>query len=232
MRRTPLTGEELRLDRRAEKIVPQPLVDLGPGGAGIVPGTLAARLAEPVSQRRGRAARSFGIRTARAAAGPRLSERATACCGISTRIWPTRTPGATCTRRALHQNPVAYFSAEFGFHETLPIAAGGLGILAGDHAKSASDSASALSASGLFYREGYFQQAIDRTTGRRNITTRWIRRTCRWNRCWTRGRALMCSVEIGMSLVVLPGVARERRPGAGVSARHEPARKTNSISAI
>ena len=40
---------------------------------------------------------------------------------------------------ALLEHPVAYFSAEFGFHETLPIAAGGLGILAGDHAKSASD---------------------------------------------------------------------------------------------
>src|SRR5438552_7020120 len=40
---------------------------------------------------------------------------------------------------ALLDNPVAYFTAEFGFHETLPIAAGGLGILAGDHAKSASD---------------------------------------------------------------------------------------------
>jgi starch phosphorylase len=39
----------------------------------------------------------------------------------------------------LLQNPVAYFSAEFGFHESLPISAGGLGILAGDHAKSASD---------------------------------------------------------------------------------------------
>ena len=40
---------------------------------------------------------------------------------------------------ALARNPVAYFSAEFGFHETLPIAAGGLGVLAADHAKSASD---------------------------------------------------------------------------------------------
>ena len=40
---------------------------------------------------------------------------------------------------ALFKNPVAYFSAEFGFHESLPISAGGLGILAGDHAKSASD---------------------------------------------------------------------------------------------
>src|SRR5688572_17876477 len=40
---------------------------------------------------------------------------------------------------ALIDKPVAYFTAEFGFHETLPIAAGGLGMLAGDHAKSASD---------------------------------------------------------------------------------------------
>src|SRR5947199_10413440 len=39
----------------------------------------------------------------------------------------------------LRERPVAYFSAEFGFHETLPIAAGGLGVLAGDHPKSASD---------------------------------------------------------------------------------------------
>ena len=61
----------------------------------------------------------------------------------------------------LHQNPVAYFSAEFGFHESLPIAAGGLGILAGDHAKSASDLGLGFVGVGLFYREGYFQQAID-----------------------------------------------------------------------
>ncbi len=58
-------------------------------------------------------------------------------------------------------NPVAYFSAEFGFHETLPIAAGGLGILAGDHAKSASDLGLGFVGISLFYREGYFQQAID-----------------------------------------------------------------------
>ncbi len=61
----------------------------------------------------------------------------------------------------LLQNPVAYFSAEFGFHESLPIAAGGLGILAGDHAKSASDLDLGFVGVGLFYREGYFQQAID-----------------------------------------------------------------------
>jgi starch phosphorylase len=61
----------------------------------------------------------------------------------------------------LIQNPVAYFSAEFGFHETLPIAAGGLGILAGDHAKSASDLGLGFAGISLFYREGYFQQSIN-----------------------------------------------------------------------
>ena len=52
----------------------------------------------------------------------------------------------------LLQNPVAYFSAEFGFHETLPISAGGLGILAGDHAKSASDLGLGFVGVTLFYR--------------------------------------------------------------------------------
>jgi starch phosphorylase len=61
----------------------------------------------------------------------------------------------------LRDKPVAYFSAEFGFHETLPIAAGGLGVLAGDHAKSASDLGLGFAGISLFYREGYFQQAID-----------------------------------------------------------------------
>ncbi|MCU0771008.1 MAG: alpha-glucan family phosphorylase [Verrucomicrobia bacterium] len=61
----------------------------------------------------------------------------------------------------LLKNPVAYFTAEFGFHETLPIAAGGLGVLAGDHAKSASDLGIGFVGISLFYREGYFQQAID-----------------------------------------------------------------------
>ena len=61
----------------------------------------------------------------------------------------------------LLKTPVAYFSAEFGFHESLPISAGGLGILAGDHAKSASDLGLGFVGVGLYYREGYFQQAID-----------------------------------------------------------------------
>jgi len=61
----------------------------------------------------------------------------------------------------LKDRPIAYFSAEFGLHETLPIAAGGLGVLAGDHIKSASDLGLPFSGITLFYREGYFQQSIN-----------------------------------------------------------------------
>jgi starch phosphorylase len=57
---------------------------------------------------------------------------------------------------------VAYFCAEFGFHESLPIYSGGLGILAGDHCKGASDLHLPFVAVGLLYRQGYFRQTIDR----------------------------------------------------------------------
>jgi starch phosphorylase len=55
---------------------------------------------------------------------------------------------------------VAYFSAEFGVHESLPIYSGGLGILAGDHLKSASEIGIPLCGVGLLYRNGYFQQYL------------------------------------------------------------------------
>jgi starch phosphorylase len=61
----------------------------------------------------------------------------------------------------LRVRPVAYFSAEFGVHESLPIYSGGLGVLAGDHLKSASDLGLPLVGVGLFYRESYFRQRID-----------------------------------------------------------------------
>jgi starch phosphorylase len=60
------------------------------------------------------------------------------------------------------QKPVAYFSAEFGFHESIPNYSGGLGILAGDHCKSASDLDLNFVAIGLLYRHGYFRQEIDK----------------------------------------------------------------------
>jgi starch phosphorylase len=56
---------------------------------------------------------------------------------------------------------VAYFCAEFGFHESFPVYSGGLGILAGDHCKSASDMRLPFVAVGLLYRQGYFSQRID-----------------------------------------------------------------------
>lgn len=59
------------------------------------------------------------------------------------------------------QQPVAYFSVEFGLHQTLHIYAGGLGILAGDHLKSASDLGLPMVGVGLLYRQGYFQQQLD-----------------------------------------------------------------------
>jgi len=59
-------------------------------------------------------------------------------------------------------HPVAYFCAEFGLHESLPIYAGGLGILAGDHLKSASDLGVPLVGVGLLYRQGYFRQRLNR----------------------------------------------------------------------
>ena len=56
---------------------------------------------------------------------------------------------------------VAYFSAEFGFHESFQIYSGGLGVLAADHCKAASDMALPFVAVGLLYRQGYFTQKID-----------------------------------------------------------------------
>jgi starch phosphorylase len=56
---------------------------------------------------------------------------------------------------------IAYFCAEFGFHESLPIYSGGLGILAGDHCKAASDAGMPFIGVGLLYRQGYFFQTID-----------------------------------------------------------------------
>ncbi|MFZ9888162.1 MAG: alpha-glucan family phosphorylase, partial [Myxococcota bacterium] len=56
---------------------------------------------------------------------------------------------------------IAYFCAEFGLHESVRLYSGGLGVLAGDHLKSASDMGLPLVGVGLFYRQGYFRQSID-----------------------------------------------------------------------
>ena len=80
----------------------------------------------------------------------------------STRTWPTAPDHwfQRQLRRAL-DGPIAYFCAEYGLHELLGIYSGGLGVLAGDHMKTASDMALPFVGVGLLYRKGYFRQAID-----------------------------------------------------------------------
>lgn len=70
--------------------------------------------------------------------------------------WFRQQPDADASR------PVAYFCAEFAVHDSIPIYSGGLGILAGDHLKSASDLGIPLVGVGLLYQRGYFDQAFDK----------------------------------------------------------------------
>ncbi|MBM3999775.1 MAG: glycosyltransferase family 1 protein [Planctomycetes bacterium] len=72
-----------------------------------------------------------------------------------TKTWASTNAGVLGAR------PVAYFSAEFGLHESIPIYSGGLGVLSGDHIKSASGLAIPLVGIGLFYDQGYFKQHLD-----------------------------------------------------------------------
>jgi len=71
--------------------------------------------------------------------------------------WFRRHFGAT----ARETDPVAYFSMEFGLHESLRLYSGGLGVLAGDHVRSASDLGLPFVGVGLLYRQGYFRQVVD-----------------------------------------------------------------------
>jgi glycogen phosphorylase len=73
----------------------------------------------------------------------------------------TRTTWGARETGVLGSKQVAYFSAEFGLHESVPIYSGGLGVLSGDHIKSASSLAVPLVAVGLFYDQGYFKQQLD-----------------------------------------------------------------------
>src|SRR5512133_564045 len=103
---------------------------------------------------------------------------------------------------ALREHPVAYFSAEFGFHETLPIAAGGLGMLAGDHTKSASDLGLGFVGISLFYREGYFQQAIDANNWQTEYYTLLNPKNLPIEPVLdANGEPLVCHVEVGMNQV-------------------------------
>ncbi len=103
---------------------------------------------------------------------------------------------------SLKQHPVAYFSAEFGFHESLPISAGGLGVLAGDHAKSASDLGLGFVGISLFYREGYFQQSINQENWQTEYYTLLAPRNLPVEPVLdAKGEPVVCTVKIAMGRV-------------------------------
>lgn len=77
------------------------------------------------------------------------------------RAWLERWPRGARDSAPPSAKRIAYFCMEFGLHESLPIYSGGLGMLAGDHLRSASDLGLDLFGVGLLYRQGYFTQRID-----------------------------------------------------------------------
>jgi starch phosphorylase len=92
----------------------------------------------------------------------RVTEALESYLSRKTRTWFDREHGAQVKKGgALARGPVAYFSMEYGLHQCLAIYSGGLGVLSGDHCKSASDLGLPLVAVGLAYGNGYFQQTID-----------------------------------------------------------------------
>jgi starch phosphorylase len=102
------------------------------------------------------------LRLAQMAADPIFVERVRLLAGrFDTYVGdPRASPTLHLTGAITRQRPVGYFCAEYGIHNSLPLYSGGLGILAGDHLKSASDLNLPLFAVGLFYRFGYFRQRL------------------------------------------------------------------------
>src|SRR5438105_13849025 len=103
-------------------------------------------------------------RLAQMAADPTFSDRVRCLAELFETYMSDTHPSAklNVAARITRENPVAYFCGEFGVHNSLPLYSGGLGILAGDRLKSASDLNLPLVAIGLFYRFGYFRQRLRR----------------------------------------------------------------------
>ena len=138
----------------------RPLVRVGPRGAqpvsrGSIP--TSGRPSATVPRRCCARSTRSGCTTSRRTRA--TSPTTAASCRRTTRI--SRSRGRTDGDGLGPDDLVAYFCAEFGFHESLPIYSGGLGILAGDHCKAASDARLPFVGVGLLYRQGYFFQTID-----------------------------------------------------------------------
>jgi starch phosphorylase len=113
-----------------------------------------------------------------------------------------RTTWASKNAPSLRKAPVAYFSAEFGLHESLRIYSGGLGILSGDHAKSASDLGLPFIGISLFYRQGYFNQQITNDGWQQELYPTYDASKLPITLVKDKkGNPVVCSLEIGNTIV-------------------------------
>ena len=131
------------------------------------------------------------------------------------------------TRRSIPARPVAFLCAEYGIHVSMPIYSGGLGALAGDLLKEASDCAVPIVAVGLMYRKGYFRQRIDAGGWQHEY---WIDTDPqRLPAALVTGAGRPAADDRGPDLRRRrdrADLARRRRPRAAVPARHRPPRAT------
>ena len=172
MTRKPLSGAELNeLVAGLNKLAHNLVVDVEPGGAGFVPGTVAARLAKPVSQRRGHFARGVGLRAARAFAGGGLpGARPRRAAAVSRRISTKKTPGAARTRRSCTKirSPISPPSSASTNRCRFRRAA--WASCRATTRNPPATSASASSASACFTARAISSRRLTRTTGRRSFT--------------------------------------------------------------
>ena len=122
--------------------------------------------------------------------------------------------------------PIAYFSAEFALHQSLPIYAGGLGVLAGDHCKEASDLGIPLIGVGFMYPQGYFHQIVSPEGWQQEIYERLNWADAPVEPAITPdGKPCVIAVPLGNRSVLVVGVARAARPREALPARHRSRRE-------
>ena len=127
-------------------------------------------------------------------------------------------------RAAIRTQVIAYFCAEFALHQSLPIYAGGLGVLAGDHCKEASDLGVPLVGVGFMYPQGYFRQRdlAGRLAAGGLRAARLGRRADRARRARVDDKPCVVLVPLGDAQRARPGVGSAARPRAAAPARHRP----------
>ena len=117
---------------------------------------------------------------------------------------------------------IAYFCAEFALHQSLPIYAGGLGVLAGDHCKEASDLGVPLVGVGFMYPQGYFRQRVSPEGWQQEVYEQldWTRRADRRRARRSTASRASCSCRSATRTRARAGVGSPARPRAAAPARH------------